>query len=111
GLILLNPDTDQVPADIVALREPMQRLAGDDLIVLKSSKNERVPDVTRASHGSGQGAYEGHRRLVDRFAAHPPGNRRPLEQSSLIRIARRSNLSHPGAFCRSSWSHQRSYTK
>jgi len=29
---LLNPHTDQVPADIVALRQPMQRLAGEKLL-------------------------------------------------------------------------------
>jgi hypothetical protein len=32
GLIFLNPDTDQVPADVVALRQTVQRLAGKKLL-------------------------------------------------------------------------------
>jgi hypothetical protein len=31
-LILLNPDADQIAANIVALREPVQRLAGEKLL-------------------------------------------------------------------------------
>ncbi len=32
GLVLLNPDPDQVPADVVSFGEPVKRLAGQELL-------------------------------------------------------------------------------
>jgi hypothetical protein len=54
GLILLNPHSDQVSADVMALAEPMKGLAGQELL----SDLALQLDAVRAVHGHGLPSFE-----------------------------------------------------